>query len=70
METPIYKEFSGKDGGNGDKLLLRSFTVESRGKCFSMRTVRHGNNLPREVVDFLPLGSFKTHLDTEPSHFS
>ena len=37
--------------GNRCKLLMERFQLDARGKFFTMRTISHWNNLPREVVD-------------------
>lgn len=37
--------------GNGYKLLLGIFCLDSRGKFFTMRTIRHWINLPRKVMN-------------------
>jgi len=38
--------------GDGDRLLLGRFRLDTRGKFFTQRTTTsHGNCLPREVVD-------------------
>jgi len=49
--------------GNGCKLLLGTFQLDTRGKFFTMRTNSHWNNLPREMVDSPTLDIFKIHLD-------
>ncbi|KAK4824361.1 LOW QUALITY PROTEIN: hypothetical protein QYF61_014021 [Mycteria americana] len=52
-----------KARGNGYKLLLGRLRLDTRGIFFTMRTISHCNNLPREVVDSPTLDSFKIWLD-------
>ncbi|GAB0182054.1 hypothetical protein GRJ2_000670700 [Grus japonensis] len=49
--------------GNGRKFLL-----DTRGKFFTMRTISHWNNLPREVVDSPTWDTFKIQLDRVLGH--
>ena len=39
------------------------FQLDTRGKLFSQRVVRHGHQLPREAVDAPALEAFKARLD-------
>ncbi|PKU49642.1 hypothetical protein llap_26 [Limosa lapponica baueri] len=57
-----------KTRGNRYKLLLGTFQLDTRGKFFTMRTISHWNNLPREVVDSPSLDTFKIQLDRVMGH--
>ncbi|PKU37620.1 hypothetical protein llap_12074 [Limosa lapponica baueri] len=52
-----------KTRGNGYKLLLRRFSLDTRGKFFTVRTICFWISLPREVVDSPTLDTFKIQLD-------
>ena len=54
--------------GNGYKLLLRRFQLDTRGKFFTMRTISHWNNLPREVVDSPTLDTLKIRVGRVLGH--
>ena len=54
--------------GNGYKLLLGRFRLDTRGQFSTLRTMSHWNDLPREVVDSPALDTFKIHLHTVLGH--
>ena len=51
-----------KTRSNGYKLLLGRFQLDTGGKLFTMKTISHWNNLPREVVDLPTLDTFKIQM--------
>ena len=57
-----------KMGGNGYKFLLGRLLLDTRGEFFTIRTISHWNNLPREVVDSPTLDTFKIQLDRVLGH--
>jgi len=52
--------------GNDFKLKEGRFRLDIRKKSFTVRTVRHGNRLPRDVVHALSLETFKSRSDQAP----
>ncbi|KFP35395.1 hypothetical protein N324_02985, partial [Chlamydotis macqueenii] len=48
---------------NGFKLKDSRLRLDIRKTYFMMRVVKHGNRLPREVVDAPCLETFKARLD-------
>ncbi|KFV87189.1 hypothetical protein N308_11255, partial [Struthio camelus australis] len=48
---------------NGHKLKHKKFHLNTRKLFFTVSAVEHWNRLPVEVVEFLSLEIFKTHLD-------
>jgi len=57
-----------KMGSDGYKLLLGRFLLDTRRKFFTVRTIGHWDNLPREVVDSPTLDTFKIQLDRVLNH--
>jgi len=54
---------SGRTRGNGHKLNQRTFQLNMRKNCFTLRVTEHWNTLHRGVVDSPSLEIFKTRLD-------
>ena len=54
---------SNRTRGNGSKLREGRFRQDIRKQCFTMRLMRHGNRLPRAVVDAPSLEALKAKLD-------
>ncbi|KFV50588.1 hypothetical protein N341_12438, partial [Tyto alba] len=53
---------------DGQELLLGRFKLDTRVKFFTMRTISHWNNFPREVVDSPTLDTLKIQLDRVLGH--
>ena len=54
--------------GNGFKLKEGTFRLDIRNKFFTMGVVKHWHRLPRAVVDFPFLETFKVRLDGAQSN--
>lgn len=52
-----------KTRGSGYKLQQERFNLNVIKNCFTVRTVSHWNNVPREVVESPSLEVFKMHLN-------
>jgi len=65
---PFYKESHGKTRGNGYKLLLHRFRLDTRGKFFTSENNQHCDNLPREVVDSSTLDTYELQPDRVLGH--
>ncbi|GAB0187282.1 hypothetical protein GRJ2_001193500 [Grus japonensis] len=57
-----------KTRGNGYKLLLGRFQLDTRRKFFTMRIISHWNNLPREATDSPAVDTLKIWLDRVLGH--
>ena len=57
-----------KTWGHEYKLLLGRFRLDIIGNFFTMRTISHWNNLPKEVVDSSILDTSKIQLGRVPGH--
>jgi len=59
----IIRVCGGRTRGNGFKFKEGRFKVNIRNKYFTIKVIRPGNRLSREVVEALTLETFKVRLD-------
>jgi len=59
----LHKVPHGEDKGQRCKLHWERFHLDMRKKLFTVRTIAHWNNLPRDVVESPSLEIFKMQLD-------
>ena len=62
-EGLLIRECSDRTRDNGFKLKEGRLKVDIRKKFFTVRAVRHWNQLPKEVADGPSLAVFKARLD-------
>ena len=58
----------GRIMGNGFKLKKERYRLDMRKKFFTIRAVKPWHRLPRDVVDFLSLETFKVRQDRDLSN--
>ena len=62
-DSLITRSHKEKTRANEYKLHWERVHLDIRNTFFTVRTIIHWNNLPRDVVDFPPLEVFKMRLD-------